>query len=224
MGKRKLKNGTRDLAKPKGDVTLAGMPGLAPVQKRQPNGAKYRSPQDRADPGADQVALKARCAHQGRRPTAEAIRDARAQYWGCEAGKAIAAAVRDHQERLDLFDAAQHMRKVVVRHDQAIGVPSRHATCLRLLLPVPALEADAETPPQSIELARSTDEEKQRQSTSALMAMEGWLGCTDKAARSEALRVVLGDEVCCDPVGLISALRCVQDGVKGNRMVWRGRG
>ncbi len=113
------------------------------------------------------------------------------------------------------------MRRVQIAYDRAIGAPDRHAKCLRLLVPIDALSTDAETPP----LDERTDEERQRAATSAMMRLEGWLGYTDKAARSEALRVVVDDAEVRDHAGLLSALLCVADGLSGMRApAWRGRG
>ena len=131
----------------------------------------------------------------------------------------MAPAVTDHEERAQLWDAIQHLRRVQVAHDRAIGAPTRHARCLRLLVPVEAMSADAETPP----VDERSDEERQRDATRALMRVEGWLGYTDKRARSEVLRVVVDDGEVRDVAGLLSALLCLSDGLKGRRMVWRGR-
>lgn len=197
---------------------LAGMPELAPVKRREPNGRAKRTVDDR-DPSAAPLAV--RCRQNGLTDNAAGRREARSPWYGCAAGRAMAAAVSDHDDRARLWDAIQHMRRVQVAHDRAIGAPVRHAKCLRLLVPIEALSADAETPP----LDERTDEEKQRAATSAMMRLEGWLGYTDKAARSEALRVVIDDGEARDIVGLLSALLCVVDGMAGRRtMVWRGRG
>lgn len=163
--------------------------------------------------------LRARARILGMGSGEEVMRDMKSPWWGCAAGCAMARAIGDHQERLDLWDAIQHMRRVQMAYDRAMGSPSRHAQVLRMLTPPDTMEADASSPA----LDDRTDEERQRHAVSALMALEGWLGYTDKAARSECLRVVLDDALCVDPVGLLSALRCVSDGVKGVRMVWRGR-
>lgn len=193
------------------------LPGLASVPRRQPNGQKRRTLEER-DPSV--VALSARCRHIGAKVDAAELREARSPWFGCRAGRAMAAAVRDHDERSRLWDAIQHMRRVQVAMDRAIGAPSRHARCLRLLVPVEAMSADAETPP----VDERSDEERLRDATRASMRVEGWLGYTDKLARSEALRVVVDDGEVRDVAGLLSALLCVSDGLWGREMVWRGRG
>ncbi|SEN51021.1 hypothetical protein SAMN04489859_1008111 [Paracoccus alcaliphilus] len=155
----------------------------------------------------------------GKEITPANIREMRAPWWGCTAGRVIGREIMDETTRKDLWSAIVHMRRVVTSHDAAIGAPRRHAVCLRLLAPMDAMEADAETPPADTR----SDADKQRQATSALMRIEGWLGYTDKTAASEAKRVVLDDAICVDTAGLISALRCVSDGIKGKRMQYRGR-
>lgn len=118
-----------------------------------------------------------------------------------------------------MWDAIQHMRRVVTAYDAAIGAPRRHAVCLRLLVPIEEMAADASTPP----LDERTPEERQRQSVASYMLLEGWLGRTDKAAMGEAKRVVWDDGEARDVLGLLSALRCVVDGMNGRRLVYRGR-
>lgn len=194
-----------------------GLPEIGATPRRQANGQKHRPADER---GADQVALKARCRQRGVSANARHMRDSRSPWWGCNAGRAMAGAVESHAERLELWDAIQHMRRVVTAYDAAIGAPRRHAVCLRLLVPVEEMSADATTPP----VDERTPEERQRQAVSAYMQLEGWLGYTDKAAMGEAKRVVWDDVEARDVAGLLAALRCVVDGVKGRRMVWRGRG
>ncbi|MBA86121.1 MAG: hypothetical protein CML69_15515 [Rhodobacteraceae bacterium] len=194
----------------------AGIPEMASVQRRQANGQKARPASER---GADKVALKARCNQRGVPETAKNQRDSRSPWWGCNAGRAMADAVEDHSQRLKLWDAIQHMRRVIAAYDASIGAPKRHAACLRLLVPLEALEATAETPP----VDERTPEERSRDAVSGLMALEGWLGWADKVAASEAKRVVWDDETVRDADGLVLALRCVVDGMEGREMVYRGR-
>lgn len=186
---------------------------LAPVERREKSGRKQREPADR-DPSI--IALEVRCNQAQRAVTPEAIREMRAPWWGCNAGKAIASLHPD--ERAHLWDAICHMRRVITAYDRAIGAPSRHAVCMRLLAPVDALEADASSPP----LDERTEAEKQRQAVSALMALEGWLGYADKQAASEAKRVVWDDGAVADRNRLLNALRCASDGMRGQPLVYRG--
>lgn len=194
----------------------AGIPEISAVQRRQANGQKARPAAER---GADKVALKARCNQRGVPATAKNQRDSRSPWWGCNAGRAMAKAVEDHSQRLKLWDAIQHMRRVIAAYDASIGAPKRHATCLRLLVPLEALEATAETPP----VDERTPEERSRDAASALMALEGWLGWTDKRAASEAKRVVWDDCAPKDAAGLMLALQCVVDGMEGRELRYRGR-
>ncbi len=193
----------------------AGLADVSSPPRRQPNGKPYRAPEDK---GADKVALKARCRQRGAEATSAQMRESRAPWWGCHAGAAMASAVPSDEDRRDLWDAIGHMRRVITAHDRAIGAPHRHAICLRLLLPPEDTSADATTAP----LDTRTDAEKQAQAVAAYMQLEGWLSYTDKRAASEARRVVWDDAPARDPAALISALRCVSDGLKGKPMAWRG--
>jgi hypothetical protein len=150
----------------------------------------------------------------GKEITAKNINEMRGPWWGCYAGRLIGEVTMGAADRADLWSAICHMRKVVVQHDAALGLPKRHPACMRLL--------QASVGIGRIEDDRS-DDDKVRATTAALMKVETWLGYTDGAARSEAKRVVVSDEVCVDPDGLILALRCVSDGIKGKRLTYRGR-
>lgn len=190
------------------------LPELAQVPRKGKDGRQVRSSAER-DPARQ--ALEARCRQMGEPVTRASLREARAPWRGCNAGRAMAEAVAA-DERAELWDAICHMRRVQLAHDLAIGAPRRHAQCLRLMLPVEALEADAAAPPPDTR----SPEERLRSATQALMAVEGWLGWTDAAAAGECRRVVLDDVECRSPAALLRALRCVADGISGRRMVYRG--
>lgn len=167
---------------------------------------------------ASMAPLQARCRHIGAPATEDGIREARAPWYGCNAGRAMAATAAS-QDRPDLWDAICHMRKTVARYDAAIGAPRRHAVCLRLLAPLDALEATAETPP----LDTRSDADRRISAITAWTAMHGWLSLVDGPAASEALRVVIDDARVTDADGLVLALRAVSDGIKGAPAKYRGR-
>ena len=210
-----MSKAARQKRRAKARAELAGVPKLAPVPPREKNGRPQRSLEAR---DASVAPIKARCIREGRGVTAENLRDMRAPWWGCNAGRVIATEALSERERSDLWVAIQHMRRVQAAHDRAIGAPSRHPACLRLMTPPDRLEATAESPP----LDMRTDAEKAREATAALMRVETWLGYTDVRAASVAKRVVIDDQHCADRAGLIRALRCVRDGIAGRMPVWRG--
>lgn len=189
---------------------------LAEVPRREPNGKPSRA----AKAGPDRPALIKRASIMNKPITDETLRDMRAPWHGCSAGVAIAKWSDHDHEREKLWQAVCHMRKTVAAYDRAIGAPSRHAQCMRLLLPLEAMQADAASPP----LDDRTPEEKQRQAVSAWMQMHGWLTYTDGRAASEALRVVIDDGEVKDTRGLMSALFCVYEGLQGGRIILRDRG
>lgn len=187
--------------------------------KREANGRIVRDAEDLR--ALDQQAgnLIARCREMGLPVTVANLRAMRSQMAGCNAGRAILVHVQDGGERDRLFGAVTHLRQTVARHDAAIGAPRRHAKCLALLVPVDPMQASADSPA----FDDRTPEEKARAATSAWMALHGWLDHTDKRAASEAKAVCLEDQAVRDPVGLLSALACVADGMAGRQMQWRGR-
>lgn len=190
-----------------------GLPELAPVPRREPNGRVQREPIDR-DPARHQ--LEARCRHMNEEPTDAQVREKRAPWWGCHAGRVIATAAITDEERADLWDAIQHMRITAARYDAAIGAPHRHAACVRILATADKMDASHAKP-----IDDRTPEEIERAAVSAYMQVEGWLGHTHTAGASEARRVVLDDQHPRNPAFIIAALRCVSDGIHGRAGVFR---
>lgn len=200
-------------AKKAAAASLYDVPTIAP---REASGRPSRAGKPRA---ADADALANRCKRRGVEPTAKALRESRAQWWGCNAGSAMAAAVTSEADRQDLWAAIQLMRQTVAAYDRAIGAPHRHATCLRLLAPQEPMEADASSPAPD----PRDDADKKRVAVAAWTRLHGWLGYTDKASASEAWRVVVDDERPRDAPGMLLALRCVHEGRTKGRVTYRGR-
>lgn len=192
-----------------------GMNGLSPIPKRQPNGRKRR---DKSQIDHAEGALRARCIRLGFEPTRANLREVRAPWWGCNAGIAMARAV-DTSERADLFDAIQHIRRTYAAYGASIGAPSRYAKCLALLLPVDEMTADASSPAPDMR----SDEEKARAAQRAWMELQGWLGHADAAARSAVIVCAVNDEECPDRLGMVMALRCVLEGMRGQAIMCRDR-
>lgn len=139
--------------------------------------------------------------------------------WGCSVGRLILSEPEHH--RPDLWNAAQHAVKTQLAYDRAIGAPNRHATCLRILSPVTAFEADATSPAPDFRTA----EERERQAVSAWMQVEGWIGHTDARAVSAFKQAVINDPD--GPVrdwhGVLSCLWCIAEGLKGETVKARAR-
>lgn len=192
-------------------AAVGGMFALASVPRRERSGRISRVGVQRDAAGE---ALEVRCKQMGRAVNAANIRDMRAPWWGCNAGRAMAQEITSDAERAELWDAICHMRRVVTVYDAVIGAPHRHATCLRLLAPSSGLGADASTPA----LDERSPEQRQRDAVSGLMRLEGWLGHCDKRAMGEAKRAVWDDAAVSDPAALVAALRCVADGLMGRRV------
>lgn len=197
-------------AKRRAKKAMAGCE-LAPVKRRAKQGkARMSEIEARRDLTAQTDQLKARARQVGCQPTEAALRDLKAPWWGCNAGRAMACAVEPN-ERAELWDAIQHMRRVTLTYDRAIGAPHRHAICMRLLAPSETFEADANTPP----VDDRSDEERQRHAVAALNTLMSWLGMVDRITSKRARDCVLDDAPAYDVVGLIATLRCVADGMKG---------
>ena len=163
---------------------------------------------------ADKVAISARI-----RQTGMTAEQARHEMAGCAVGRKL---MLDHiPDRADLWAAVKHMRRVVVAYDRSIGAPSRHAQCLRVMLPTDKLEADAASPAPDLRDPETRD----RQAQAAWTALNGWLWHADYAAREACIRAVVDepDEPITDWTGVVLALRCVSEGVKGQRVKVRER-
>lgn len=204
---RKKKREKAKTAQPR--ITLAG--GVTIAQR--PTGRDRRHTNQTESAGL--APLIARCRQAGLDPTPAAIREMRAPWHGCNAGRAMAAEVADERERGSLWDAIQHVRRTVAAYDRAVMAPARHPVCLRLLLPLEALTADASSPP----LDDRTDEERERQAVSAWMAVKGWLAYVPKPVASAAWACIVDDAPA--RAGLVTALRCVADGIAGRQIVYR---
>lgn len=180
---------------------------LAPTPRREADGRPER------EKAADRQTLETRCAKVGLPTTADGLRDARAPWYGCNAGKAMASATAAHNDRLRLWDAITHMRRVTAAYDAAIGAPRRHAVCMNLLTPPEPMEATAESPPPDTR----TDADKSRQAVSAYMRLQGALD-HEKASGSVAKAVVIDDHECKSPALLIAALSRVSNLISGKQI------
>ena len=168
---------------------------------------------ERKEP-ADMVALQARIRQTGMTPD-----QARHEMAGCAVGRKL---MLDHiSDRADLWEAVKHMRKVVVAYDRSIGAPSRHAQCLRIMAPTDRMEASASSPAPDLRDPETRD----RQAQAAWMALKGWLSHADYAAREACTRAVVDepDELITDWTGVVLALRCVVEGIKGQAVKVRAR-
>ena len=168
---------------------------------------------ERKEP-ADMVAIHARI-----RQTGMTAEQARNEMAGCAVGRRL---MLDHiPDRADLWQAVKHMRRVIVAYDRAIAAPSRHAQCLRSMLPSDRMEASASSPAPDM---RDT-ETRDRQAVAAWTALKGWLSHADYAARVACTRAVVDepDEPISDWTGVVLALRCVSEGIKGQQIKLRAR-
>ena len=188
---------------------------LAETPKRDKSGCYVeRTRQQPADPEPQRVALSARI-----RQTGMTAEQARHEMAGCAVGRRL---MLDHiADRADLWEAVKHMRRVIVAYDRSIGAPSRHAQCLRIMLPTDKLEASASSPAPDLR----PQEERDRAAQAAWMALKGWLTHADYAAREACTRAVVDepDEPITDWTGVVLALRCVSEGIKGQVVKVRER-
>lgn len=175
---------------------------IAPVPRKGADGRKVRERDS-----ADRMPLVKRASMAERPVTAETIREMRAPWYGCHAGRAVAG----HSDVDRLWGAICHIRRTIAAYDRAIGAPNRHAQCLRLLVPIDAMQADAASPPIDVR----TDEEKYRQAIAAWARLKGWLSGVDYPAASHCIAAVVDDQPVIDSDGLIAALSVVADGMDG---------
>jgi len=139
--------------------------------------------------------------------------------WGCSVGRLILT--EPEAKRAPLWSATQHARKTQAAYDRAIGAPNRHATCLRILSPVSAFEADASSPAPDYR----SPEERVRQAVAAQMRVEGWIGHTDARAISAFRQAVINDPdgPVKDWTGVLACLKCIVEGLRGDQVKARVR-
>lgn len=150
--------------------------------------------------------LAARCRAMGLDPTPANLRMARSQMWGCNAGRACIG----QPDAAELYQAVQHVRRVIVRHDWAIGAPRRHAVCLRLLTPVDAMEARDDTTHDD-----RSEEDRARSAVTAWTRLHGWLW--EVTAAGEVMAVCVEDAAVKDKPRLLAGLRRVTEGIRGRK-------
>lgn len=132
---------------------------------------------------------------------------------GCAVGRALIAEPLGRDERALLWQAVIAARKAVTGFDRAIGAPDRHAQCLRILVPVDAMSADASSPAMDTR----SPEQKYHQAIAAAMRIEQWAGHADRAAQTAFKRHVIDEPDA--PIrgwpGVLSCLRCIAEGLMG---------
>ena len=166
--------------------------------------------------------LQARCRIAGIDATPEAMQAAVDPRMGCAVGRMIEAMHpkgKHDDERPDLWQAVHHIRRVWMAYDKACGAPARHAQCLRILTNGEAFEAS------SAPVDDRPQEDRDRSAVAAWMALQGWLAYVDAPAKQAAI-ICIVDEAECARVhnwpGVLRALRCVVEGIKGQRITYRG--
>jgi hypothetical protein len=129
---------------------------------------------------------------------------------GCDVGRAIVANIKAPDDRRDMWQAVQHMRQVWAAHYRAIGAPTPHAQCLRILTPAEGVPDAMETHFDS-----RTPEERVRAASAAYMRVIGWLSLGSNADRSACISAVVHDEPLRDWLAVQRALRLVVKGLAG---------
>lgn len=183
---------------------------IAPTPKRKSRGSA-RMAEIRHEADADIPALIARCRHQGKSASEANLLDAKRPWHGCEAGIAMSRQVTDDETRAVLWEAIKHMRGVFRAYDAAMGAPSRHAQCLRIMTPPDAMQTDASAP------APDTRDEVTRYQDAirGLMTLDAWLQACPHG--HEAKRVVVDNARCRNPAGLVETLHQVAKRMIGAR-------
>lgn len=197
------------------DVGL--VPALAPVKRRQKQGsARMREIAAAPPSGEDVRSLEVRARHTGvslpkdTEAREKALRDLRAAWHGCLAGRTMSRAADHDRERADLWDAIQYIRRTQAAYDRSIGAPNRHAQVLRLMAPPGELHADAASPPAD----PRSDVERAEQARRAMKVLQSWLRLAGAAA-GPAMAMVVDDQRGCTSAMLMRTLRIVSDGIKG---------
>lgn len=186
---------------------------LAAVPRRKAQG-RSRMTEIREKPeDASLAAIEARCRRAGVQATEDAMREMKAPWHGCKAGQAIHAHARSEAERQRLWTAAQHVRAAYVAMCRLKGLPLPHATCLRILLPVEAMHADAETAPADLR----TEDERLWAAISGWERVKAWISRYGRHTAGITERCVIADQSCENTTAMLLALNVVADGLEGSR-------
>lgn len=161
-----------------------------------------------ADPRRREKALaKARLSveHANKSAMSRALEGARAPWFGCNAGRSIAAA--EGADTAALWDACQRVRSVYANWRASIMAPDPHPSGMNLeLLPeefgTHGVEVDGGWDDR-------TEEERVKDAARAMMHMEGVLGRAGYGVASEVKSVVVEDRPVKHPDRLIAGLKAV---------------
>lgn len=188
-------------------MDAAGLPDLAPVKSRKRG--KARMAELHGAPKVDESipALRSRCLRAGIAPTEAAMREARDAWMGCEAGAVLCRMVSAHDERLRLWDAIQHIRRVYAAHDLAMAGPRRHAQSLRVMLPVDEMQTDSAAAPPDLR-------DEQQRHDDAIRAWDRLQADMGRYGRYAALiteRCVVDNQPCNQPEAMMLVVRAVAE-------------
>lgn len=192
----------------------APLPALAPIKPQRRRGRPRK--RESETPGEDIRSLETRARHASitlphdDAAREKALRDLRAAWHGCLAGRMMARAADHDRERADLWDAIQYIRRTQDAYDRAIGAPNRHAQVMRLMAPPSELHADAASPPIDLR----SDVERADQARRTMKILQSWLRLAGAAA-GPAMTLVVDDQPGCTPAMLMHTLRIVSDGIRG---------
>ena len=177
-------------------ITLAGGQSIT----QRPTG-RDRTHTNQPQEDARMTALTARA-----RQCSITLDDAKAPWHGCAAGRAMAitAPPEDH---ITLWGAIHLIRATYAAYWRHNGIPSPYATCLRILAPADHMEATADSPAPDMR----DDATKSRQSTAAMMRIEGAL---QSVGATSAKRIILGDQEASpkDALLMVAGLRAIIEG------------
>lgn len=187
---------------------------LAPTPRRAKKGkARMRELAQAKPEDASLPAIAARCRRAGVEPTEDNMRAMRDQWKGCQAGMAIDMIADKHADKAKLWDAVQHIRAAYAAYCRAEGIPQPHATCLRILLPVDEMHADAASPPRDLR----TEAERLEAARKSWAQVEAWIGRYGRHTAGITRRCVIEDQPCEHATSMALALDVVAKGLAGRK-------
>lgn len=187
----------------KARMEAAGLPGLAPVKSRKRGKARMIEMHGATNVDESLPAMRARCRRAGVEATEAAIRDARALWMGCEAGRVMCEMVKHHDERSRLWDAMQRIRCVYAAYDRAMGAPVRHAQSLRVMLPVDEMQTNADAPAPDLR----DDQQRYDDALRAWSSLQSGMGRYGRYAALVTERCVVDNQPCSQPEAMMLVLR-----------------
>lgn len=167
---------------------------------------------------AERTALAARCDLMGWPKTEYWLRRARSPRLETEAGRIVERAKLSEQERVELGEVIEHMRRVQTRYRRAIDAPNPNPANAAIKVMSEWAEEEVEMPQSSGPVSGPIDElEEYRRAVAAHNNLSGWMRKLDVTQHADLVRAVYADAPPRYTEAVLSGLRALGKRLRGER-------